>query len=274
MLQVVAYPAGLTHAGRGDDDLRFRIRVYRHGFLAGYCDLKIRECYRIDALTQKLERIIIVILVHLRTVNICSFNSERAVYINRETVMAFYQAFFLDYPDVVQELLRPADSECRYDQVSAPVKSCLYDVGELLHVVRLLRMDPVAVGGFTYDVICLRRILRGAYERLIHIAKVSREQQRSFDIPFPDSEQYVGRSEQMPGVDISDGHTVKQRNLCIVSRGPEERHGLENVLRRIERNVFFVIGPLALAVAPCSFKFLYVRRISEHYVAELACGLR
>ena len=61
-------------------------------------------------------------------------------------------------------------------------------------------------------------------------------------------------------------------NFRVISRCPEQRHGLQNILGRIQRDVWFLICSLTLAVAPCSFKFLNVCRIPEHYVAQLAGG--
>ena len=65
-----------------------------------------------------------------------------------------------DDPDVIQELLCSSYCECRDDHIAASVKGFLDGISKLSYIVRLLSMQSVAVSGFTYDVVRMRRILR------------------------------------------------------------------------------------------------------------------
>ena len=132
-------------------------------------------------------------------------------------------------------------------------------------------MRTVSVCGFAYNIICVRRFLRRAYKRLFYIAQISREKYRSFDTVLLNGEQNVRRSEQMACIGIPDLYSVEQLHVSPIACSFEKRHGPENIIHGIQRNMLApLIRALALAVSPLSFHLLYMGGILQHDIAKLA----
>ena len=108
-------------------------------------------------------------------------DSQRAVHIDRESVMSGDESLFLDLTDKVKDLLSPAHRKGRDHNVSSAVQSSLDDLRELLDVLMGPVMGAVAVSALHHHIIRLIRILRVLDQRLILVSDIA-------TLPIQDSE--------------------------------------------------------------------------------------
>ena len=72
----------------------------------------------------------------------------------------------------------------------------------------------------------------------------------------------------MPGVDETDGDSIRGRNRFFIGTGPEEGKRLLRVLHGIRRHIEFLSGPLRLPVAPDGLLLRDMSGIHEHDLAQ------
>ena len=86
------------------------------------------------------------------------------------------EAALLDLPDEVKHLLRPAHGKAGDDHVAAPVEGLLDAPGQGLHKIHpLVGVEPVAVGRFHDQVLCVLHKLGIAQDGLVAVAHVTGE---------------------------------------------------------------------------------------------------
>ena len=68
--------------------------------------------------------------------------------------MAANQAFSLDLPQEVEDLLRASYGKGGDDHLAATVEGGLQGVGQIRDIVRPLAVQTVTVGGFHHHIIC------------------------------------------------------------------------------------------------------------------------
>ena len=164
----------LTHAGSGNDHLRFAVKVDHLGFFTGNGTLQPRERDRVDPLLHQRHRLFIKTGFNIPVEDLRSVHSQRTVYIYREIRMVFYHFIRLDLAQEIKQFLSPANRKGRDHHISASVKSLLNDLRKLAHIIRFcIGMEPVAVGGLHYHIIRFFRISRIADKRLIQISDIS-----------------------------------------------------------------------------------------------------
>ena len=99
---------------------------------------------------------------------------ERAVNVDGEAVVTFYEAAIFYLADKIQHLLRPADGKRRDNDIAAAVERALDAGGKRGDVVRpLVGVVAVAVGGFNDEIIGFIDMLRVAEYGLIEVSDVT-----------------------------------------------------------------------------------------------------
>ena len=151
MLEVVAYAAGIAHAGCGDYDLRSFILVYGLGFLLTYRQTEPGEAQRIFARADNgLHLLVNIARVALQKHARC-LDGKRAVNVNGKVGMPRYKAAIFDLADKIQHFLRSADSERGDHDIAAAVERALDACGKLGNVIgALIGVVAVTVGGLDH----------------------------------------------------------------------------------------------------------------------------
>ena len=138
-------------------------------------------------------------------------------------------------------------------------------------VVRALGgVQPVAVGGFYHEVVCALHKLRVAEDGLVDVADIAAEADAALLAVFVQPYLYRCRAEQVPHVGQPDGHAVVDLNYLVVPAGDHSPHDARNVVKvvcRLDRRTACAHG---LAGFPLRLLHLDVRRVAQHYVAQLA----
>ena len=174
MFQMMPDTAGLTHAGGGDDHLRFIVKVDGLGFVTGDRKLQSRKRNGIDIRLHQLQCLTGKTVQTIVLENTRCLHGQRGIDEYGEILMPFHQSFHLDLSKVEQKLLCTPDREGRNHNVTAPIKGFLQDLSQLTLIIHLLLgMQPVSVGGLHHYVIRFLRIDGIADQRLILITNVS-----------------------------------------------------------------------------------------------------
>ena len=272
----MADPPGFTHAARGNDHLRLRVRVYRNGFLRGDGQVKVVEEHRIDAPVQQGPGIVVKVFPRRLLEDGRCFHGQRAVQNDSEIRAGLYQPLFLDLADEVEDLLRASDRESRNDHVAAapqrPVDHLrqLVDIGP---VAFMRRVQAIAVGRFQDHVI--RRIhgLRIADQRPVQIAHVAAEQELARCISLRQPQLDMRSTEQVPRVPETDHHVFPDLRDLVEAHRDEEPERRLRVFARIDRFDQFLAGPFVFSVLPLDLGFLDLRAVHQHDAAEIHRGL-
>ena len=271
MLEVVAHTARVAHAACGDDDLRRLILVYRDRVLFRYRELEAGEHERVharadDRLHLLVDKLRVALEEHRRRLD-----GEGAVHIDGEVRVSVYKAALLDLAYEVQDLLCAADGKGGDNEVPAGVERRLDELCKLGDVVRALGgVQPVAVGGFYHEVVRALHKLRVAEDGLIDVADIAAEADAALLAVFVQPYLYCRRAEQMPHVGQADGHAVIDLNYLVVPAGDHSPHYARDVVKvvyRLDRRAARAHG---LAGFPLCLLHLDVRRVAQHYVAQLA----
>ena len=102
-------------------------------------------------------------------------DGQRAVHIDRESVMSGDKALFLDLTDKVEDLLGPAHCKGRDHNVSVTVQGPLDDLRELLDMLVGPVVGTVTVGTLHYHIVGLIRVLRILDQRFVLVSDITRE---------------------------------------------------------------------------------------------------
>ena len=141
MLKMMSDTSRITHTRSGKNNLRHRIKVDCSRLLCAYAESKLREAYRIDAFLDQTHEIIIKALERSIHKYIGRLDCERAVDINRKTVMSFDKLLILDLLDKIQELLSTSYRKRRNDHISLTVKCLLNDTRKILYMIYTFFME-------------------------------------------------------------------------------------------------------------------------------------
>ena len=271
VLQVMADPACLTHAGRGYDHLRRLVKIDGLRLVAGDGKPQPREGKGVDPLIYQSQRFFIKTFVNVSFKDFRSLHSQRAVHIHREDPVPGHQAIFLNLSQDVQDLLRSSHGKGGDHHISAPVKRLLDQPGKILHIIRTLRlMQPVPVGGLHDHIIRPRRFLRIADQRLAPVSHVSGKAQLSFDAVLLQPYLDAGGTEQMPDIRKPDLHPFADPDLLPIIAGDQQGNGSFRVLHRIGRLIFLrSCVPLRFPALPLRLLLLDMRTVTEHDIAQL-----
>ena len=187
--------------------------------------------------------------------------------------MALHKTLFLDLPDEVEQLLRAAHREAGNDHIAAPVEGALQNFGQLPDIVRAGAVEPVAVGGFHHNVICVGEVGRVLDEGLVLVADIAGEDELGGGAVLGDPDLDAGRAEQMANVHKLDLQARCQLGLFPVLHPAEQPDGRLGVLNGVHRFHRFCTGALALAVFPLGLELLNVGRVPQHDAAQLHRGV-
>ena len=132
---MVADPAGLAHAGGGDDDLGLRVEVDHPRLVAGDGGVQVLEVDGVDALLEYRAGLCVEDVRVALQKDGGRFDGQGTVHIDREAVVVFDEALLLDLADVVQKLLGPAHGKRRDDHIAAAVQRALDHIGQKAHIV-------------------------------------------------------------------------------------------------------------------------------------------
>ena len=102
-------------------------------------------------------------------------DGQRAVHIDRESVMSGDKPLFLDLTDKVEDLLGSAHRKGRDHDVSATVQGPLDDLRELLDMLEGTVMGTVTVGTLHHHIVGLIRVLRILDQRFVLISNIAGE---------------------------------------------------------------------------------------------------
>ena len=173
-------------------------------------------------------------------------------------------------PQEIQQLLSSADRKRRYYDVSASVKGLLYYLGERFGVVFGRLVPSVSVGRLHYYIVSLIDILRVTDKRLLMVSDVTREQQLSCLAVLCKPKLDACRAEQVSRIGIAHLYAIAYVYLLIVFVRHKAGYRSLCVSHCIKRlNVLAALAP-ALSGAPLGFKLLDMRRIAQHYRAQVA----
>ena len=146
-------------------------------------------------------------------------DSQRAVHIDRESVMSGDESLFLDLTDKVKDLLSPAHRKGRDHNISSAVQSSLDDLRELLDVLMGPVMGAVAVSALHHHIIRLIRILRVLDQRLILVSDIAGEHDLFLYAVLVDPDLDGRGAEQM--ADISKAYLdpfTDRQDIAVVAR--------------------------------------------------------
>ena len=191
---MVADTACFTHAGCGNDDLGFCIKVDRHGIIGGDCHSQSAEFQRVDAFLYQFHCGCVITVHIVGNENFCCLDGQRAVHIYFKAVMTCYQIAFFDLSDEIQHFLGPANGKGRNDQIAALVEGFLDMFRQFCYIVRGHGMITVAVCVFHNDIVCLCSIAGIMDDGLIDIADVAGINDFLCDIAFCQPDLDTGRT--------------------------------------------------------------------------------
>ncbi len=276
MLQMMPDTSRLTHAGSGYDNLRRMLEVDRLGFVACNGKAKSRERNRIDPLSDQSHRLFVKTPCLIFMKNPGGLHRQRAVHIDREILVTFYQPLSLNLPQEIEHLLRPAHCKRRNHHIAATIKSGLQNLRQLSHIVHFLRgMQSVAVGGLHHHIIRFRRVFRVFDEGLFAVSDIAGKHQLPRHVPFRRPDLDAGRTEQMPNIRKADLYIFIYRHFTVIVAGDETPDRPVRVLHRIKRLHHRILGAsLSLAVFPLCLLHLDMRTVTQHNAAQITGGRR
>ena len=135
-------------------------------------------------------------------------------------------------------------------------------------------MDAVAVGRLHYDIIGARRLFGIADKRSVYVSYISGKKKRRCFAVFSNIDINARRAEQMPRVLEAYPYPVKNFRALVISESFEKLYSLLSVLYCIKRRIPAFSRTRGAAVSPFRLKFLYMRRILQHYIAKAARRFR
>ena len=209
----------IAHSAGRKDDLRHGIRIDGLGILLRHAGPKPFKPERIYPAPHQFPRLRVQIFRGALQENARCLIGQRTVHINRESVVPVHPALLLDLPDKIQHFLRAAHSKGGNDHRAAPVKGLLQDLRQRAHIIRALTVQPVAVGGFQHQIICLLHPLRVVEDGLMRIPHVTAEHHLFGNAALAHPYLNGGGAKQMP--DIRKAHRnafANGRQLVVRAR--------------------------------------------------------
>ena len=176
VLQVVTDTARVAHTGGGDDHLRGRVQVEGAGLIAAFGDGKAGELEQGPAL-EGGDGLLVQVAVEIPGEDARGLAGQGGVHHHGEAGHALDEALLLHLPDKVQQLLGAAHGKGGNDDVAAPGKGVVDELGQGLHIALRDFMVPVAVGGLHDHIVGLVQKLRIADDGLVDIAQVAGKDQ-------------------------------------------------------------------------------------------------
>ena len=236
--------------------------------------MQIGERQRIDALLDQFTRFFIITVVRMPLKYRRRLDGERAVHIDGKIAVTRHQLLFLDLTDEVKHFLRASDSKGRNDHIAAAVERPLNHFCQFSHVIRLfVAVTPVTVRGFHNHVIRLRNVAGIADDRLIQVADIARKNNFFRHAIFCEPQFDARGPQQMPGIDQTHPDAVCDVDHLIIGLSRQERDSSHGVFHGKRRDILRFSQPLPLAVPPLGLKFLDMRAVAKHDVAQICRGL-
>ena len=185
--------------------------------------------------------------------------------------MIFYELFFFDLAEEIQDLLRTSDRKGRNHHVTATVKGRLQNFRQLLNVIRtLFGVKPVSIGGFHDNIISFLRIRRILNERLVFISNVSGKDNFLRYVFFRCPDLNTGRSQEMTYICKTDLHPFTNLNHPVVLAGNNPSDDIICVLHGIKRlDQRIVRASLRLTVLPLRILHLDMCAVPKHNTAKI-----
>ena len=170
----------------------------------------------------------------------------------------------LDLPQEVEQLLGAAHGKGGNDDVAAPGKGVVDELGQGLHIALRDFMVPVAVGGLHDHIVGLVQKLRIADDGLVDIAQVAGKDQLFSDATLCGPDLHHGGAQKVPRVPEADAHTVAQVQDLAVLCGEELLKGGLGVGHSVQGLHRRPAGALALLVLPLRVALLDEGGVPQH----------
>ena len=199
----------ITHTGSGNDNLRRIIKVNCLGFITRNGQMQSGKGYRIDAPVHQFQSFRIKAFINILLKDSRSLHCQRAIHINRESSMIYHQAVFLYFTQKIKNFLGSAHRKRRDYHISSFIKGLLNHLCKTGDIIRPFRaVQPVAVGGFHDNIICLRRRLGIPYQRLMLISDISRKTQFPLKALFLRPHFNAGGTQKVPDIRKTDLYSI------------------------------------------------------------------
>ena len=269
VLEVMADPARITHAGSGNNDLGGAVLVQRLGLLAGLRHPQVGEVEHMGAVLHQLHGVVVQIAMEVAGENRGGPFCKGRVDIHREIRIGLDHPGVLDLPDEVQEFLGAAHGKGGDDDIAAPGHGLVDDPGQVIGIAPDLRVVAVAVSGLHHHVIGAVEVDRIPDDGLLDIAQVTGKDDALFHTVLRQVHGDARRTQQMARVHKLHFHALAQvDDLPVLAGGHELPHPL-GILDGVERVHMGRAGPLALAVFPLGVLLLDMGRVQQHDVQQL-----
>ena len=175
------------------------------------------------------------------------------------------QVLLFNLPDKVEQLLGAAHGKGGNHHVAPAAQGAVDDVRQLLFVLPIALVEPVAVGALREDVVCLLDVLGIPDNGLVVVADVAGKDDLPGLAPLGKPDFRTGGAQQMPGVgETKAGGAGKDVQLLAVLAGDQLLQGQLRILHSVQRLHRRAAGPLALLVLPLGVALLDVGRVPQH----------
>ena len=197
------------------------------------------------------------------------FIGQRTVHIYREVRKFRKQLLLLDFPEEIQQFLRPADCKGRDNQGSAPAECPPENIRQYRNRIFPALMSPCTVCGFNQQVICFRNGLRIPDNRLVGVSDVAGAHELDL-FPFILQEKLSkSRPKQVPCVLEANRKALVNPDQVIICARPEHPHDVCRVLRSKCRFHLRKSGPQVFLCLIGRVRLLDVCAVRQHDIAEI-----
>ena len=270
VLEVVADPAGVAHAGGGDDDLGGLVHVQQLGLVAALGHGQPGEGEQTLAALDELDGLLVQVAPQVTGEDLGGLVGQGGVHHHGEVGVALDQSLLLHFPHEVQQLLGAAHGKGGDDDVAAPGEGVVDDLGQGLGVGVHGLVVPVAVGALHDHIVGPVHIGGIPDDGLVDVAQVSGEEELFLHPVLAEPHLHTGGAQQVAGVHEADLAALEELDGLAVFGGDQVVGHLKGVFHGVQR---LHRGPACahpLLVLVLGLHLLDVGRVLEHDVQQLA----